>query len=464
MRTHDDNSIYERGKQASALVSVGLRAQLHSFIAPLLQQLDEQIDRRLVRSFGTALQAILQLRSRASGLLLSELGAYMLTPDRAPAGTKRLSNLLRSPKWHYSLIEEYLWAKADERVAELERHGEQVLVVWDSSELEKPESTALEGLCPVRSSRAARLRRRRPGFYSPPPDPDRGSAPPVLVPGLHWLGLLVVGLGQESGPCVVAAMQWWTSRGKHASERRWEEWYLLFGAARSWAWRVLHVWDRGFAGSPWLKLAFMYSVHFVMRWPSRYMLVDEGGNKRKAWQIVQGKKAWSYRRLWDTHQRCWRRVGVLAVQVRHADYPDRPLWLVVSRPGKGKTSWYLLTNEAVLGDEDAWRVVLSYKRRWEVERTFRYGKSELAMESPRLWSWENRMKLLLMVTLVYAFLLSLLQTAHAPLRAWLLRWWCHRTGKWRVHTQAPLYRLRAAIARLWSDHHPSLLPQPQNSG
>ena len=106
MRTHDDNSIYERGKQASALVSVGLRAQLHSFIAPLLQQLDEQIDRRLVRSFGTALQAILQLRSRASGLLLSELGAYMLTPDRAPAGTKRLSNLLRSPKWHYSLIEE----------------------------------------------------------------------------------------------------------------------------------------------------------------------------------------------------------------------------------------------------------------------------------------------------------------------------------------------------------------------
>ena len=44
MRTHDDNSIYERGKQASALVSVGLRAQLHSFIAPLLQQLDEQID------------------------------------------------------------------------------------------------------------------------------------------------------------------------------------------------------------------------------------------------------------------------------------------------------------------------------------------------------------------------------------------------------------------------------------
>ena len=30
------------------------------------------------------------------------------------------------------------------------------------------------------------------------------------------------------------------------------------------------------------------------------------------------------------------------------------------------------------------------------------------MESPRLWFWENRLKLLLMVSLVYSFLLSLL--------------------------------------------------------
>ena len=30
------------------------------------------------------------------------------------------------------------------------------------------------------------------------------------------------------------------------------------------------------------------------------------------------------------------------------------------------------------------------------------------MESPRLWFWENRLKLLLMVSLLYSFLLSLL--------------------------------------------------------
>jgi hypothetical protein len=459
MCAQDDDSIYgagKQGKEASSLVSVKLREQLQSFITPLLQQLDEQIDRRLVSSFGATLQAILELRNRACGLLLSELGGYILTPDRAPAGTKRLSNLLRSPKWHYSLIEEFLWGKAQQRVEELESRGEEVLIVWDSSELEKPESTALEGLCSVRSSRAARLRRIKPGYYSPP---GGLSGPPVFVPGMHWLGVLVVGLNEQSGPPVVGAMQWWTSRGKHASEKRWEEWYLLFGCARRWASRVLHVWDRGFAGSPWLKMAFMYWVHFVMRWPSRYVLVDEEGNKRKAWQIVAGKRSWSYRRLWDTHQRCSRRVGVLAQEVRHPHYPDKPLWLVVSRPGKGRRPWYLLTNEPVLCDEDAWRVVLSYKRRWEVETTWRYGKSELAMESPRLWLWDNRLKLLMMATLVYAFLLSLLDVDFGPLRCWLLRWWCHRNGKWSEDTPAPLYRLRSAISRLWSDHHPSALLQ-----
>ena len=35
-------------------------------------------------------------------------------------------------------------------------------------------------------------------------------------------------------------------------------------------------------------------------------------------------------------------------------------------------------------------------------------KTDLDMESPRFWFWENRLKLLLMVRLLYSFLLSLL--------------------------------------------------------
>jgi hypothetical protein len=81
--------------------------------------------------------------------------------------------------------------------------------------------------------------------------------------------------------------------------------------------------------------------------------------------------------------------------------------------------------------------VLAYARRWQIEMAFRFGKSELAMESPRLWTGERREKLLLVVTLCYAFLLSLLAGELEALRTWLLRTWCHRTGKRGRDTAAP---------------------------
>ena len=81
------------------------------------------------------------------------------------------------------------------------------------------------------------------------------------------------------------------------------------------------------------------------------------------------------------------------------------------------------------GRIDAWRVVLAYARRWQVEMCYWACKTDLAMESPRLWFWENRLKLLLMVSLVYAFLLSLLAPNLPPLIRELLRNWCHRTGE-----------------------------------
>ena len=111
---------------------------------------------------------------------------------------------------------------------------------------------------------------------------------------------------------------------------------------------------------------------------------------------------------------------------------------------------------------------MAYARRWQIEMAFRLGKSELAMESPRLWSWERRVKLLLlllMVTLAYAFLLSLLENSAAWVRLWLLRHFCHRTGKRSRDVSAPLYRLRWAISRLWQARSEALLPiLAQSSG
>jgi hypothetical protein len=78
------------------------------------------------------------------------------------------------------------------------------------------------------------------------------------------------------------------------------------------------------------------------------------------------------------------------------------------------------------------------------------------MESPRLWSFENRLTLLGIVTLVYAFLLHLLNPMYSRLVSLVLHLKCHRTGKRCREVIAPLYRLRWALSRLWDDYHPTL--------
>src|SRR3712207_3771734 len=93
-----------------------LRHELRAFVAPLLQTLDQQLDRRLVITFLDTLQAFLTFRHRNLGLLLSELGSYLAPPGHAPAGTKRLSNLLRSTHWQADLLADWFWQHACERV------------------------------------------------------------------------------------------------------------------------------------------------------------------------------------------------------------------------------------------------------------------------------------------------------------------------------------------------------------
>ncbi len=78
------------------------------------------------------------------------------------------------------------------------------------------------------------------------------------------------------------------------------------------------------------------------------------------------------------------------------------------------------------------------------------------MESPCLREWENTLKLLGLVTLVYAFLLYLLQDNYVKIKEYLLRLKCHRTGKRCQSVQAPLYRFRWALSRLWEEYQPVL--------
>lgn len=277
------------------MIAQGLTAQLAHFLFPLLVELDRLLDKRLVRTFLHTIAVILTFRDRANGLLLSELGGYLASAAHAPAGTKRLSNLLHSAKWRASRLTDFLWQRASQQLEQWQQVGQEGLLLWDESGWEKPESWHLEDLGPTRSSKAARLTHIKPGYYSPP----RG---PIFVPGLQWLAVLLVGRLAQQGPPLLAAQRWWTNRGPRASFKRDEEGKLLVELAASWGRGVMHVFDQGEACAFWLGLLLAYRLGFVLRWRKDYKLLDAAGNQRLTWKIAQGKRGWSQRWVWDARR------------------------------------------------------------------------------------------------------------------------------------------------------------------
>ena len=63
-----------------------------------------------------------------------------------------------------------------------------------------------------------------------------------------------------------------------------------------WGRRVIHVFDRGFAGSPWLEELGKRQARFIMRRPTRYHLADAKG-ERPAWHITRGKCSQNHRNI-----------------------------------------------------------------------------------------------------------------------------------------------------------------------
>lgn len=416
------------------------------YLQPLLEELHKKVDRRLVKTMLDLVLVILMHRNRNSGLLLSELGDHLLGGERGPAGVKRIASLLHSHRWRSSLIVKYLWGRGNEKVKVLKERKEETYVIWDESVLEKSESLQAERLCAVRSSKAARLKRIKPGYFNPP------GGRPIFVPGFNWLQLLVTG---RKGTPVLAHLCWWTTRGKTASTKREIEGKILRKVARLWGRKVIHLWDRGFAGSPWTTLALDHHLRFIVRWNIRYHLVGPDGRKQEGWKIARGKRSWDHRLVWDARRRCKRETGVIAFPV-HLPDDERLLFLVVSRPGPGRKPWYLLTSEPVHTSAQAWNVVFAYARRWQIEMSLRFTKCEMAFESPRLLAWQARLKFLLIASLAYAFLLALLPNTDFLFQ--LISTFCHRTGTWSQDVSTPLYRLRLALSRLWLLFRPHSLP------
>lgn len=413
-----------------------VRTKAQRYLQPIQENLLTQIDKRLVATFTTLFSAILLVRNTKMGLLLSELGSYITGYAHAPAGTKRLSNLLRSKKWDASLIDAFFFKQTQRRIAQLLAANKRPLLLWDDSRLEKPESWFVEGLCSVESSKAKRLTKIKKGFFKPP-------TARICVPGFQWTAVLLSALGEAPSVC---QMSWWTSRGKYKEVGTNIMFRMLKKLQASLPQAVLHVLDRGYASAWTIEWMIHFGQDFLLRWKKNHLLIHTQKGTKQTHLLARSCKVQGHKLLRDKERKLTKHVSVGWLRVHHPEFPNQELFLVVVRDKKSlQPPMYLLTSIAIKTVKDAWQMVHSYMHRWQIEQAFRAGKAELGMESPRLWFWENRLKLLAIVALVYDFLLSLLRNwPHwVPL---FLQQWAPRTGNRHRTASVPIYRLRMAIA------------------
>jgi hypothetical protein len=423
---------WERKQKAASFVL----HQSQQYLRGIESRLAKRLDSRLVRTFYDLFMVILTFRNRSMGLVLSELGGYVCGFDHAAAGTKRISNLLRSKNWASEQVDEMFQERSKMRLDQMLQKGQRPLLLWDDSRLEKPESWFSEGLCPVYSSKGQRLTRIKPGYYRQP----RGR---ICVPGFEWTAVLLSALGAVPR---VYQMTWWTSRGKFKDSgdnilyRMLKKIQLQFGSA------ALHVFDRGYASAQMLQWLFHFQQDFIIRWKKNYLMINELGVEKHTHLVARSYKGQSSRLVWDKERKKFKRLTIAWAPLKHPQMPDIQLYMVIVRDKKNHNGpMYLLTSIPILSAKSAWEICSSYLHRWNVEQAFRFGKSELAMESPRLWFWENRLKLLAIVALVFDFLLQLLQNWR-PWVAQFINNWCHRTGNRHRKASMPIYRFRQAIS------------------
>ena len=131
-----------------------------------------------------------------------------------------------------------------------------------------------------------------------------------------------------------------------------------------------------------------------------------------------------------------------------SELSHKQLYLVIARDGKqGRPPIYFLTDVPIDTNGMAWSILKAYMKRWDIEQVFRFGKTAMGIESPRLWFFERTLKLLALVTLVMDFLLSIV-VHHRNFARAIIDEWCPRTGNRQKKTFLPIYRLRLAIAQL----------------
>ena len=405
------------------------QCDLH-LLAPFAQALTSECDVRLVRTAVTLLRFLcasqqhpLKVRAIADALACDLISCQ--------AWEKRIQNLLASPKWSHHLVQDSLWQQAHELVELAKFTKRDCLVLWDDSVWEKPETLCDPSLGSVRSLQAKRLNRIRPRYYTPP----KGV---TCVPGLRMSALIVA----TAKDARIAGCEFFNTREHprgHAHQVRQQQ---LSQCVNAWGRQPIHVFDRGYAGWPWLQELLDARVRFTMRWNSAFHIQAEG-KVQPVYHSVSGRKRQKLM-VWDAHKRKKKARWVIWRQITHpSDSQQRPMWLVVCSDRKRKP-WYLLTNQPIESKEQARTAILQYSRRWEVEQQFWRLKHQMQLQTVQLRKPCKRLKLLNLVMLAQNMLMSLAFQKEVVIQ--LLHDWCPRRGR-RMRTQIKVAFERIKTAR-----------------
>ena len=376
-----------------------LYRQVDHYLTPFLTLFSNYVDKRYISTFHELFLAILKNRNSTRNLLLSELGSFVAGGAHAKAGTKRISNLLHCKTWDHNLIREHLHKQADQRVSKMLSMESEPLLLWDGSCLEKHESIKHEALCPVASSKAQRLARIKPGYYTPP------TKKYVFVPGFHIEGIALTALNSTAS---IFEMNVWTSRGKY---KEWPGNYLWNGfkycQENYGNHTVLHVFDRGYAHSTLLEYAAHFQQNFLVRWKKNHHLIDEKGT-RATYMISRGCKNKSFKITYDKERKRHKHNLITWKKVKHPFMGEMEYTLIIVREKEKNSPMYFLTNKAIETKNQAWKMLFSYMKRWEVEEIFRCCKSELGIQSIRMKSWYGVQKMISILVLCYNFLVEII--------------------------------------------------------
>ena len=376
----------------------------------------------------------LENTNSTKSLLLTELGTLLSGSDHGNAGVKRIGNLLRSENGSSTIIADFLKSITHNRIENMRSKNVRPLLIWDRSVLEKQESMRLEGLSPVISSKAKRLSRIKPGYYN---SPVKGF---INVPGFKVEAAVLTALSEGTSlfECNVYSLtglykEWWSNF----------MWYGFENMNNHSNNDVFHVFDSGYANTTLLEFSERFNEKFLVRWISNKHLIDAKG-KRLTHHISRGMKNKSFKVTYDKERK--RNAGKLITwkKIRHPEMGNQEYTLSVVREKNRKGSpIYLLTNLDIKTKQQAWEMLCSYMKRWEVEQMFRCCKAEIGMQSIRVQTWESRLKLFGIALLIYEFLKEIIQKRRHYVER-LINIYAPLFGLKR--SNVPFYRLRKAFA------------------